>query len=63
MVNHGMTVLCLATTFPLLDKIPVMAFISPLFALSYFIQWNWPNGHGEHKFVSMFSGLHIEMAI
>ena len=25
--------------------------------------WNWPDGHGKHKFVSMFGGLHTEIAM
>ena len=28
-----------------------------------FIQWKWPDTHGEGKFVVMFGGLHIEMAM
>lgn len=26
-------------------------------------QWNWPHTHGEDKYVVMFGGLHIEMAM
>ena len=35
----------------------------PLFALSKYVQWRWPETHGERKFVVMFGGLHIEMAL
>ena len=27
------------------------------------IQWTWPDEYGEDKYVVMFGGLHIEMAI
>ena len=26
-------------------------------------QWKWPDTHGEEKFIAMFGGLHIEMAM
>ena len=35
----------------------------PLFALSKYVQWRWPETHGGRKFVVMFGGLHIEMAL
>ena len=31
--------------------------------LAKLTQWNWPQTHGEEKYVVMFGGLHIEMAI
>jgi len=40
-----------------------MAFDAPLFALAKFVQWKWPETHGENKFIAIFGGLHIEMAI
>jgi len=63
MIKHGMTVLYSATEFLNPGQIPVMTFDAPLFALAKFIQWNWPNTHGEDKFIVMFGGLHIEMAL
>jgi len=40
-----------------------MTFDAPLFALAKLIQWKWPDTYGENKFVAIFGGLHIEMAI
>ena len=40
-----------------------MAFDQPFFALAKFVQWSWPETHGEKHFVVMFGGLHIEMAL
>ena len=40
-----------------------MAFDQPLFALAKYVQWSWPHILGEDKFVALFGGLHIEMAI
>ena len=42
---------------------PVIAFDEPLYALTKFTQWNWQDTHGEGKFIAMFGGLHIEMAM
>ncbi len=44
-------------------QVPVMAFDQPLFALAKVVQWKWPEVLGEKKFVVMFGGLHIEMAL
>ena len=44
-------------------QIPAMAVDQPLFALAKYAQWSWPQTLGEDKFVVMFGGLHIEMAI
>jgi len=63
MIKHGMKVLCWAADFLNPGQIPVMAFDAPLYALAKYIQWNWPDTHGEGKFIAMFGGLHIEMAI
>ena len=32
----------------------------PLYALCKQFQWNWPETHGEGKFVLVMGGLHIE---
>ena len=40
-----------------------MAFHAPLFALAKSVQWKWPDTHWEEKFIAMFGGLHIEMAM
>ena len=52
-----------ATDFLNPGQIPVMDFDAPLFTLAKFIQWNWPDTNGEDKFVAMFGGIHIEMAM
>ena len=44
-------------------QIPVTIFDQPLFALAKFVQWKWPDTYGEQKYVVMFGGLHIEMAL
>ena len=44
-------------------QIPVIANDQPLFALSKYVQWRWPETHGERMFVVMFGSLHIEMAL
>lgn len=44
-------------------QVPVIAFDQPLYAIAKEIQWKWPEKYGEDKFVIMFGGLHIEMAM
>lgn len=61
MVKHGMNVVHWGTEFLNPGQIPVVAFDAPLYALAKLTQWNWPETHGEDKFVPMFGGLHIEM--
>ena len=63
MIKHGMDVLREATQFLNPGQIPVVALDAPLYALAKYIQWNWPQTHGEDKYVAMLGGLHIEMAI
>jgi len=41
---------------------PVLTVDQPLFALAKQIQWNWPENFGEHRFVLVLGGLHLEMA-
>lgn len=41
----------------------MLVFDQPLFALAKFVQWQWPESYGEKRFVVMFGGLHIEMAL
>ena len=45
------------------SQIPVIALDQPLFALAKMVQWKWPDTHGEDKYVVMFGGLHMEMAL
>ena len=63
MVKHGMDVLQSITAHVNPGQIPVMAFDQPLFALAKFVQWCWPDTHGEECYIVMFGGLHIEMAL
>ena len=63
MIKHGIDVLQWATEYLNPEQLPVMAFDAPLYTLAKFIQWNWPDTHGENKFIAMFGGLHIEMAM
>ena len=63
MIKHGMDVLRVATQFLNPGQIPVIALDTPLYALAKYIQWNWPQTHGEDKYVAMFGSLHIEMAV
>ena len=44
-------------------QVPIMTFDQPLFALAKLVQWKWPDIFGENKFLVMFGGLHIEMAL
>ena len=63
MVKHGMDVLQSITAHINPGQIPVMAFDQPLFALAKFVQWCWLDTHGEERYIVMFGGLHIEMAL
>ena len=63
MVKHGMNVLKQAIEFVNPGQIPVLAVDQPLFALAKMVQWKWENTHGEDKYVIMFGGLHLEMAL
>ena len=42
---------------------PVIAADQPIYALAKQIQWHCPEKYDENKFVIMFGGLHIEMAV
>ena len=63
MIKYGMDALKKAIKFLNPAQIPVMAVDQPLFALAKMVQWKWPNTHGEDKYVVMFGGLHLEMAL
>ena len=63
MVKHGMDVLKQAITFLNPAQIPVIFLDQPLFAFAKMVQWKWPESHGEEKYVVMFGGLHLEMAL
>ena len=63
MIKHGMDVLKQAITFLNPAQIPVIVLDQPLFALAKMVQRKWPESHGEEKYVMMFGGLHLEMAL
>jgi hypothetical protein len=62
MIQHSMYVIRNATMHLNPGQTPVIAMDQPLFALAKKIQWDKPHMYGEHKFIIMFGGLHIEMA-
>ena len=69
MIKHGMDMLKEATQFLNPGQIPVIALDAPLYALAKYVQWNWPQTHGESKYVVMFGvsiskwqyGIHWEI--
>ena len=63
MVKHGMDVQKQAIEYLNPGQIPVTTFDQPLFALAKFVQWKWPDTHGEQKYVVMLGGLNTEMAL
>ena len=63
MIFHGMNVIRSAVELVNPGQTPVIAMDQPLFALAKQIQWQWPQTHGEKKFLIMFGGLHIELAM
>ena len=63
MIKHGMDVQRQAVEYLNPGQIPVTTFDQPLFALAKFVQWKWPDTHGEDKQVVMLGGLHTEMAL
>ena len=63
MIKHGMDMLREATSFLNPGQVPVITLDQPLFALAKAIQWKWPAEYGEDKYVVMFGGLHLEMAM
>ena len=63
MIKHGMDVERQAIQFLNPGQIPITTFDQPLFALAKFVQWKWPDTHGEKVHVIMLGGLHTEMAL
>ena len=63
MIKHGMNVIMAATSHLNPGQVAVMAVDQPLFALAKFIQWKFPETHGEDNMIVMFGGLHIEIAL
>jgi hypothetical protein len=63
MVKHGMEIQSNITEYLNPGQVLVMAFDQSLYALAKYLQWQFPDIHGEKQFVVMFRGLHIEMAL
>ena len=63
MVEHGLDLVKKITDFLNPGQIPVLACDCPIFILCKKIQWNFPQTHGEDKFLIMFGGLHVEKAL
>ena len=56
MIKHGMDVERQAIEFLNPGQIPITTFDQPLFALAKFVQWRWPDTHGEKVHVVMLGG-------
>ena len=63
MIKHGMHVSKQAITFLNPGHVPAITFDQPLYALAKYVQWRWPQTHGEKGYVVMLGGLHTEMAL
>ena len=61
MIQHSMNVVKVAVEHLNPGQIPVLIMDQPLFSIAKAIQWNFPNTHGEDKYLIMFGGLRIEM--
>ncbi len=62
MVKHGMDLIRKSTEHVKPGQIPVITLDQPIFALAKKVQWSWSSIYGEHKYVVLLGGLHIEMA-
>ena len=63
MVKHGLDLVKGITDFLNPGQIPVLACDCPIFILCKKILWNFPQTHGEDKFLIMFGCLHVEKAL
>ena len=62
MIRHAMDVVQQAVHHLNQGQVPVLTLHQPLYAIAKQIQWNWPSGYGEDKFVILLGGLNLEMA-
>ena len=62
MIKHAMDITKVAVNYINPGQTAVMVADQPLYTLAKIIQWNFPELYGEHQFVVMLGGLHIEMA-
>ena len=63
MVRHGMDIIKDITNYLNPRQVSVMAADQPLYALAKYVQWCWPEIHGEDHMTVIFGGLHTEMNI
>lgn len=63
MIKHSIDITIAVTEHLNPGQTPVLVADQPLYALAKEIQWTWTETYGEGKFVMMFGGLHVEMAI
>ena len=63
MMKHGLNILKMITTFLNPGQIPVLACDCPIFAQCKYVQWKWPESHGEDKMTIMLGGLHTGKAL
>ena len=62
-IRHVMDKIKDMITYLIPIQTPVIAADQPIYALAKQIQWHWPEKYDEDRFVIMFGGLHIEMAV
>ena len=62
MIRHAIDVAQQAVYHLNPGQVPDLTLDQPLYVIATQIQWNWPNGYGEDKFVILLGGLHLEMA-
>ena len=62
MIRHAMDVAQQSVHHLNPGQVPVLALDQPLYAIAKQIQWNWPSGYGEDKFVILLGGLLLGMA-
>ena len=53
MIRHSMDVIKQAVQKLNPSQVPVITLDQPLFAIAKWIQWNWPESHGEDHYVTM----------
>jgi hypothetical protein len=62
-MKHGMELVFQIVHFLNPEQIPVFVADQPLYTIAKKIQWTHPEEFGEHKFVVMMGGFHIEMTL
>ena len=63
MAKHAMKIVQEVTEFFNPGQIPVIAGDCPIFSTCKYVQWKYPDTHGEDKMVMMLGGLHLEKAL